>query len=275
MLSKYLRAYTRIFKSNQRARYYSITYVDAFAGTGMMRVPALGGFTLFFPELQKAQESLRKGSARRALEVEPGFDKYLFIEKNATKCAELIGLKSEFPGRNIEIINEDANRALLNWCAALNTKRERAVVFLDPFGTSVDWTVISALGKTRAVDLWILFPYSAINRMLIRNRKPPATWADRLTRIFGEGMWQEKFYSKVAYQSILEPGKRVEQTYKSADHREIIDYVVERLRTEFVAVANPIPLRNSKGLLFLLIFAAGNEKGARAGIKIANSIKAV
>jgi three-Cys-motif partner protein len=104
---------------------------------------------------------------RRALEIEPSFHKYVFVEKDAAKCEELRRLASEFPHKEIRILNEDANNALLNWCKRLDTKRERGVVVLDPFGTSVDWEVISALGRTHAVDLWVLFPFFAINRMLI------------------------------------------------------------------------------------------------------------
>jgi three-Cys-motif partner protein len=274
VLSKYLRAYTTIFKRNKRAQFYTISYVDAFAGTGVIRRPALGGFAELIPGLAKAEEGLRKGSARRALEVEPPFDRYVFIEKSATKCRELKELAGEFPDKRIRIINDDANKALLKWSAELDTERERAVVFLDPFGASVEWKVISALGKTRAVDLWILFPYSAINRMLVRDRKPPIAWANRLTRVFGTADWEEKFYSSVAYHSILEPMKQVEHTYKSVDHREIIDYFVGRLRSEFEAVGQPLPLHNSRGnLLFMLLFAAGNEHGAKAGIRIANTIR--
>ena len=36
VLRKYLQAYTKIFKRNPRASFYSISYVDAFAGTGTL-----------------------------------------------------------------------------------------------------------------------------------------------------------------------------------------------------------------------------------------------
>jgi len=76
-------------------------------------------------------------------------------------------LAEEFSKRDIKIICDDANTALLNWCKQLDTKRARAVVFLDPFGASVEWKVIEAIADTKAVDLWILFPHGAINRMLV------------------------------------------------------------------------------------------------------------
>jgi three-Cys-motif partner protein len=154
----------------------------------------------------------------------------------------------------------------------LDPKRERAVVFVDPFGASVKWEVIAALGRTRAVDLWILFPYSAINRMLVRKRKPPKAWADRLTSVFGTGNWENRFYSTTASQSLLD-SQGIESVHRSADHRAITDFFVERLETEFVAVSNPFPMHNSNGsLLFLLFFAAANEHSATKGLKIANDI---
>jgi three-Cys-motif partner protein len=179
ILSKYLRAYRTIFERNQRARYYQVTYVDAFAGTGVIPRPEVeGAFAELIPSLSAAEEEFRKGSVRRALEVEPPFHRYIFIEKNQVKCDELSALQAEFPGRRIDIKTDDANEALLKWCLEMDTRRERAVVFLDPFGADVEWRAIEAIAKTRAVDLWILFPYSAINRMLTRDRKPPASWCE-------------------------------------------------------------------------------------------------
>jgi three-Cys-motif partner protein len=272
VLKKYLQAYTKIFKRNPRAQFYSISYVDAFAGTGTLRRPALGGLAKFLPELQENEKEFRKGSVRRALEVEPPFDSYIFIEKDTKKCKELEAISADFPNRKVKIVNGDANGSLLEWCRKLDPKRERAVVFLDPFGASVKWEVIAALGRTAAVDLWVLFPYSAINRMLVRNRRPPQTWADRLTSVFGTRNWESRFYSTTAFRSLLD-SQRVESVHKSADHRAITDFFVERLRKEFVAVSNPFPMHNSNGsLLFLLFFAAANEHSAKTGLKIANDI---
>ena len=181
VLSKYLRAYRKIFARNERARYFSVTYVDAFAGTGVIPRPEIhGAFAELIPALELAEEEFRKGSVRRALEVEPAFHRYLFIEKNPSKCDELSALRDEFPKRRIDVVNDDANSALLSWCGGLNLKQERAVVFLDPFGASVQWKVIEAIAKTNSIDLWILFPYGAVNRMLTRDRKPPPGWGRQI-----------------------------------------------------------------------------------------------
>lgn len=273
VLKKYLQAYTTIFNRNARARFYAISYVDAFAGTGSLQRPEPTGFTELLPELRKLDEEFRKGSVRRALEVTPPFHKYVFIERDAAKCQELRDMSSEFPNRTVEIVNNDANKALLEWCRNLDSIRERAVVFLDPFGASVKWEAIEALGRTRAVDLWVLFPYSAINRMLVRDRKPPRAWSQRLSAVFGTKEWEAKFYSTTAFQSLLDPNETVESVHKSADHRLITEFYVQRLKNEFEAVSRPFPLHNSNGsLLFILFFAAANEHSAKTGLKIANEI---
>jgi len=51
-LGKYLQAYTTIFKRNPRAQFYSISYVDAFAGTGTLQRPELGRLADLIPEFE-------------------------------------------------------------------------------------------------------------------------------------------------------------------------------------------------------------------------------
>ena len=72
---------------------------------------------------------------------------------------------------------------------------------------------------------------------------------------------------------MLDPKQRIEQVYKTADHRKISQFFVDRLSNEFEAVSEPLALHNSTGsLLFLLYFAAGNKVSAKTGLSIANSI---
>jgi three-Cys-motif partner protein len=269
VLSKYLSAYRKIFDKNERARYFRITYVDAFAGTGVIPRPEIGSaFAELIPALSEAEEEFRKGSVRRALEIDPPFHRYLFIEKDRAKCEELSAIRGEFPNRQINIVNDDANTALLDWCGNLDTGRERAVVFLDPFGASIEWTAMEAIARTQAVDLWILFPYGAINRMLTRDQRPSPSWSDKLTRIFGTKAWEECFYSSSFFASILDSDQEIELVHKKADQTVIIEFFTERLRTIFAEVAMPGRLFNSRGLLFVLFFAASNKTGA----KIANDL---
>lgn len=268
-LSKYLHAYTTIFKGNPRAIFFETTYVDAFAGTGTLAAPDLP--LKFLPELHEGVEDYQKGSVRRALEVEPQFDHYIFVEKDRRRFSELQQITKEFSGRDIKVKNEDANAFLQNWCETLDTRKCRAVVFLDPFGANVRWATIRLIAMTGAIDLWLLFPLFAVNRMLIRDQKPPAAWANRLTDIFGTSEWEKEFYT--THKGTLPGLEQLERIEKVADTRKISNFFLQRLKQEFADVAEPHILYNSRNSpLYLLCFAAGNAKGATTGLRIAKYI---
>jgi hypothetical protein len=42
---------------------------------------------------------------------------------------------------------------LKKWCKERNWQKERAVVYLDPYGMQVEWSTIEALAATKAIDL--------------------------------------------------------------------------------------------------------------------------
>lgn len=270
-LRKYLQAYTSIFSANQKAKYFRTTYVDAFAGTGIIPVPEMPLLELFQEDYEVAEE-YRKGSAIHALEVEPGFDQYIFVELEKDKCDELKQrLKERFPKKSGEILvyQAEANNFLSKWCEQTDWKKNRAVVFLDPFGMSVEWSLLETIARTGAIDLWFLFPLFATNRLLVREGKPSKGWAERLTKTLGTDEWEDQFYTTTESRLI----KGIRMTERTVDVDRLATYFVSRLRNIFAAVAQPLVLRNSRGgPLYLLCFAAGNEKGATTGIKIATQI---
>lgn len=72
---------------------------------------------------------------------------------------------------------------------------DRAVVFLDPFATEVSWDTIDKLASTGKVDCWILFPLSAIARMMPTANEPSEQLTLQLDRIFGgREHWYEPVY---------------------------------------------------------------------------------
>ena len=222
-----------------------------------------------FEGLARSAAEYAKGSAVRALEVEPGFDKFLFIERDADRAAELGRLMEQFPGKNIQIVNSDANSALTDWINATEWLQNRAVVFLDPFGMQVEWKLIESLARTQAIDLWILFPLFAVNRMLVRNGEPPEGWRTKLTKVFGTSDWEPAFYTRT--KSLIIEG--LEITEKSADIGRISEFFLSQLKRLFPAVARPLVLTNSRGApLFLFCFAAANKKGAPTALRIAEHV---
>lgn len=274
---KYLSAYTTIFATNPRARHLKPVYVDAFAGSGY-RANKRKKFATndVFPEFADTDtQAFVKGSVRIALEVDPPFKGYLLIERDDAYAEQLQNLKDEFPDKApiIQIVRADANEYLKRWCATTDWDHTRAVVFLDPYGMQVDWTVIQAIAATKAIDLWILFPIGmAVNRLLTTGRPPPEEWREALTRIFGTAEWEKAFYKTEPRADLFD--EETLQHVKLADFKKIGEFFVSRLNTIFVGVSDKqLPLLNSKNNpLYLLCFASANPKGSRTAIRIANDI---
>jgi three-Cys-motif partner protein len=173
---------------------------------------------------------------------------------------------------DIVIINADSNAYLRDICENRRWDRNRAVLFLDPFGMQVTWDTMKAIAKTKAIDLWILFPLGiGVNRLLRRDAKISEGWQRRLDEFFGTQAWREAFYETTAEPGLFGVEAKIE---KVADFDGIARFFVERLRTIFPGVArNPLALHNSANTpLYLLCFAAGNERGAKTAVKIAQDI---
>jgi three-Cys-motif partner protein len=271
-VGKYLRAYATIMHKQN----FRFAYIDAFAGTGYRTLKERKKASqLLFPELaEKETQSFLAGSARIALEVRPRFTKYIFIEKEVEGFRTLQELKLEFRelASDIEIVNADANAYLKDRCLNYSWKKNRAVLFLDPYGMEVEWETIEAIAKTEAIDLWLLFPLGvAVNRLLRRDSKIDKAVEQKLEKFFGSKDWFQHFYKKKEEITIF--GTET-QTTKVVDFDGISKYFVKRLREVFAGVAeSPYPLRNSKNNpLYLLCFASGNKKGAATAIKIAQDI---
>ena len=271
MLKEYLAAYVKVLKNQPFER----LYIDAFAGTGYREAAGAGRDVGFFARelAENEPQEFLEGSTRVALQVEPPFDRYVFIEKSAKRFAELLKLKEEFPelADRMEFVRGDANSVLQGLCEKWNSRTMRGVLFLDPFGMQVDWTTLEAVAHTQAIDVWILFPLGiGVNRLLTGNGKIPDGWRTRLDRVFGTTDWYDAFYRPARIKPLFG------ETPMVKDGSAIAEYYHERLRTIFPAVAdNPKTLRNSRRApLFQLHFAVSNPdpKAKEVALRIAQYI---
>ncbi len=171
------------------------------------------------------------------------------------------------------VLNADASEAITRWCKETNRGRNRAVLFLDPFGMDVEWDLLETIGGARGIDLWYLCPLFAINRLLVRDGRLLESWSERLNKTFGTSSWFEEFYTTEETQLPIAGWNPRVELIKTANQERIKNFLLDRLRTVFVGVAEPLVLYNSKSCpLYMLIFAAGNEKAASAGMNIARHI---
>lgn len=268
ILKKYLQAYIKVLKYQP----FELLYIDAFAGTGYRQPKhkkALGPPTLeLFPN---RPEQLLDGSSRIALQVEPPFHKYVFVDMDERQCKALAVLKDKFSAP-IDVRNEEANACLANICRSTDWKSTRAVLFLDPFGMQVKWETVELIAATRAIDLWYLFPLGiAVNRLLRKDGKIEDWAKQRLDEIFGTTEWYGAFYSTVITPTLFGDEERV---IKTGNYDLISKFLIQRLQSVFPGVApNPRPLYSSTNVpLYLFCFAASNPQGADIAIRIAHHI---
>lgn len=275
-LRNYLIAYRHIFDKSPRAKLLKTVYVDAFAGTGdRAELPPESG-QLDLSDGEQI-ERIKAGSARIALELPTPFDRYIFIEKKESHAECLKStIAADYPAlvSRCKVHRADAMVVLRELATFEKWDSQRAVVFLDPYGMSVDWVTITMLAQTRAVDLWVLLPLgTGVMRLLTRRRLPPAAWSSRLDLFFGDRGWRERFYVHQPPHDLF--GNKSDPSFeKVATFESIGAYFLERLATVFEGVApNAMPLINNRGNpLFLLCFAAANKKGAPIAIKIAEHL---
>lgn len=280
VLQAYLQSYTTALKDKpQKDSPFRKGYIDAFAGTGYRdarREDESGVSTqeLLFPDLaDNDPQGLLDGSARLALKVEPPFDRYVFIDRSAKRCAQLEALKSEFPSLadDIQVRQGDANVEIQNLCNK-DWSSHRAVLFLDPYGMQVEWKTIEAIAATKAIDLWLLFPLGiGVNRLLTKSGDIPESWRRRLNLLLGTEDWYDEFYTAETTPTLF--GNDQERVVK-ATMATIGRYFNTRLRGVFAGVVDePGVLRNTaNNPLYLLCFAVGNDRGKDIALRIAKHL---
>lgn len=185
----------------------------------------------------------------------------------------LDGLKAEFPelAKRILIRQGDANTEMQDLCVK-DWRSDRAVLFLDPYGMQVEWRTIEAIAKTKAIDLWLLFPLGiGVNRLLTKSGKIPQSWRRRLNLLLGTEDWYDEFYQVETTPTLF--GDDKERVVK-ATMETIGRYFTNRLNEIFTGVAKePGVLRNSaNNPLYLLCFAVGNERGEEIALRIATHL---
>ena len=115
-LRDYLVAYHEALKRQP----FSLDYVDAFAGTGYNtpKAPADNQSVLFEDLTAVEARQFLDGSARIALQIPRPFDRYVFVERDPDRFAELSRLRAEFPtlANRIQTVNEEANSFLTTLC---------------------------------------------------------------------------------------------------------------------------------------------------------------
>ncbi|MBN8545102.1 MAG: three-Cys-motif partner protein TcmP [Ignavibacteria bacterium] len=268
-LNDYLEAYKKIFDKNLKAQSFTTHYIDAFAGKGDLVFEDSIEGNLF------EMEAHYPGSAKIALDIKSPFHHYHFIEKDRSRCQKLEELKRQYAWAKdrVHIYNGDCTQELTKILKSFHITKDRAVIFLDPFGMHVEFDLLKTIAKTKMVDLWILVPHAVgFMRQLQKDGEIIDSVRGKLDRVFGETDWFEKFYKEYSVENLF--GEEETILIKAVNEKELIEYYVSRLGEIFHKVApNPLILKNTKNIpIFALCFAASNEKGSETAINIARHL---
>ena len=258
ILERYLGFYTTALKNQN----FELLYIDAFAG--------MGGITYNDEDAKQFIE----GSVRRALKVtDRPFDKFIFVEKRGENYEKLKRLKSDNPSRTIDVHHKEANEYLRDELSRLNWEKCRGVLFLDPFATEVEWSTIKAIASYHALDTWILFPVSAVMRMMpkaVPNNPKDLPCADKLDKIFGDDSWNE-LYRRNPQANLFGDENSIRDSGAQGVLRIYKSKLEELFGERFLPKSKT--LMNSKNSpLFEFMFCVGNVRGKGPAFRAAKHI---
>jgi three-Cys-motif partner protein len=266
-LEYYLDAYVTALRNRPNPRNpFRLHYIDAFAGKGTF-APRIRD------ELGTASPEERAGSAKIALDV-PGFKQYTFIELDPKHCDALRKLTAKEPAGRVWVMEGNANTILPMVLQNIDWKNSRGVLFLDPYGMQLQWEVLEQAAKTEALDVWYLFPLSAVLRQMPRSESAlDESKIEALNRLLGTTEWRNAFYAAPPMGDLF--GGVADE--READADAILAWFSKRLEQHFAYVAPPAKLMMGAGgkatagpALFALYFMVSNP--APAATKLARDI---
>lgn len=260
LLAKYLKAYSVIMNEQKKSWLRAYYYIDAFAGSVR-------------PRAKEDEQRYIDGSPLRALQTDPKFDGYWFIDVSSRRVERVQGLREEFPNCAVDVHLGDCNEVL---CRTIVPKlpyssKQRAFVFLDPYGLQVDWETVRELANTRTCDIFVNFSVMGVTRLLPRDQAPPPEVIDQLNKVMGSTDWINQIYREPSEVQLGLFGSPAEPTSsrETIPAEWLASLYTEQLRSLFAYVSKPVLMRNStNSVLYALCLASHNQ----TAIKITNDI---
>jgi len=244
ILRDYSKAYATILSRQEWLKHFA--YIDGFAGAGA--------------HVSKTTGEVIKGSPAVALDVEPPFSHYHFIDLDGKRVQELELLAG---GRtDVTVYEGDCNTVLLEkvFPQCRYEDFRRALCLLDPYGLNPRWEVVATAGRMKSIEILLNFMIMDAN-MNVLWRHPDQVRPDQVERM--SAFWGDESWRQAAYRK--QPGlfgdieeKKANQAIAAAYRRRLKEVA------GFQYVPEPLPMQNSKGAtVYYLYFASNNEKGAK------------
>jgi three-Cys-motif partner protein len=247
IIKKYAAAYTTVMEAQRRERISRLRwlYIDGYAGSGH--------------HVSKTSGDLVEGSPLIALNTNPPFHEYHFIDSDTGKAAELRKEAGNRP--DVFTYSEDCNTVLMEkvFPRARFKDYNRALCLLDPYNIDLRWEVIETAGKEGSVEIFLNLMVMDINRNAMRRNpsKSVRSKVEQMTRLWGDDSWLDAGYDRV--RTLFEeavPVKVSNERFAEAFRQRLIK------KAGFKFVPKPMPMKTkTNAVIYYLYFASQKEAG--------------
>lgn len=240
IVRKYASAYSAIMAKQSFIRRH--LYIDAFAGAGV--------------HISKQTGEFIAGSPMNALLVSPPFRELHFIDLDGGRAAEL--RKMAGGQNNVQVHEGDCNDILISkvFPRCRYEDYSRALCLLDPYGLHLNWAIMEAAGRTKTIEIFLNFPVMDMNMNVLWHDpdKVAPEQAHRMDTFWGDSSWREAAYTTENLFGI--PEKTGNDVIAEAFKKRL------EIVAGFQYVADPMPMRNTKGaVVYYLFFASPSKTG--------------
>src|SRR5579863_2709193 len=233
IIRDYASAYSRILNSKKLPH----IYIDAFSGAGTHIAKSTGQFV--------------PGSPTNALNVQPPFREYHFIDMDTAKADYL--RKSVGARPDVHIYSGDCNDVLIDqiFPTLKFESYRRALCLLDPYGLNLKWQVVMHAGQLGTIDMFLNFPVMGMNRNVLWKNPDKVAPAQitRFNQFWGDSSWGQAAYSTTGNLFGI-PEKESNESIAIAFQKRLVDIA------GFKHVPAPLPMRNRTGATVYYLFFA-------------------
>lgn len=251
IIRDYATAYSRILSKQAGLRHL---YIDGFAGPGV--------------HLSRQSGQFVPGSPLNALEIDPPFREFHFIDADSDRTEQLKKLAGSRP--DVFAYSGDCNEILPREVLPRVTyeKYARALCILDPYNIDLSWDVVKRTGEMRTIEIFLNFMIMDANMNILRRDPDSADPAQvaRMNRFWGDESWRQIAYSTE---------RSLFGWEEKTNNDDLAQAYRERLKTiaGFGHVPDPLPMRTKTGsTIYYLYFAAPRSPGGETANRILSYI---
>ncbi|MDF5712139.1 MAG: three-Cys-motif partner protein TcmP, partial [Nostoc sp. S4] len=217
------------------------------------------------PRAKEDEQRYIDGSPLRALQTEPQFDGYWFIDISPRRVERVERLREEFPNCAIEIRQGNCNEVLCNEIIPRipYASKTRAFVFLDPYGLQIHWETVRQLANIRTCDIFVNFSLMGVTRLLPRDQPPDSEVIEQLNKVMGSTDWINQIYQPPVQLSLF-PEQEPALSRETLRSEWLASLYAEQLHLLFPHVSKPVLMKNStNSVLYTLCLGSHNQTAAR------------